>query len=56
MTSNAWLKFLLWILLIYPFILLYQYIAGARWEVVGGTLFESQSQVCMLTHSQAPLP
>ncbi|KAI0335218.1 hypothetical protein GY45DRAFT_1317129 [Cubamyces sp. BRFM 1775] len=37
--SNMWLKFLLWILLIYPFIWLYKRFGrrgGGRWEVCGG--------------------
>lgn len=37
--SNKWLKFLLWILLIYPFIWLYKRFSqrgGGRWEVCGG--------------------
>ncbi|KAI0361563.1 hypothetical protein OH77DRAFT_1444179 [Trametes cingulata] len=37
--SNGWLKFLLWILLIYPFIWLYKRFGrrgGGRWEVCGG--------------------
>ncbi|KAI0639454.1 hypothetical protein C8Q77DRAFT_1069484 [Trametes polyzona] len=37
--SNMWLKFLLWLLLIYPFIWLYKRFGrrgGGRWEVCGG--------------------
>ncbi|CDO71608.1 hypothetical protein BN946_scf184911.g78 [Trametes cinnabarina] len=37
--SNKWIKFLLWILLIYPFIWLYKRFGrrgGGRWEVCGG--------------------
>ncbi|KAH9858150.1 hypothetical protein C2E23DRAFT_802883 [Lenzites betulinus] len=37
--SNKWLKFLLWILFIYPFIWLYKRFSrhgGGRWEVCGG--------------------
>ncbi|KAL0951227.1 hypothetical protein HGRIS_007948 [Hohenbuehelia grisea] len=37
--SNKWLKFLLWILLIYPFIWLFKRFhsrGGGRWEVCGG--------------------
>lgn len=35
--SNRWLKFFLWLLLIYPFIWLYKrFWSGARWEVCGG--------------------
>ncbi|KAJ7597017.1 hypothetical protein C8J56DRAFT_918930 [Mycena floridula] len=37
MLSNKWLKFLLWILLMYPFIwLLKRFYLGGRWEVCGG--------------------
>ncbi|RPD62890.1 hypothetical protein L227DRAFT_521816 [Lentinus tigrinus ALCF2SS1-6] len=39
MLSNVWIKFLLWILLIYPFIWLYKrfnHRGGGRWEVCGG--------------------
>lgn len=36
MLSNMCIKFLLWILLIYPFIWLYKRFSGGRWEVCGG--------------------
>ncbi|KAI0801209.1 hypothetical protein C8Q74DRAFT_1190515 [Fomes fomentarius] len=36
MLSNMWIKFLLWILLIYPFIWLYKRFSGGRWQVCGG--------------------
>lgn len=39
MLSNMWIKFFLWILLIYPFIWLYKRFShhgGGRWEVCGG--------------------
>lgn len=39
MLSNKWLKFLLWIFLIYPFFWLFKRLngrGGGRWEVCGG--------------------
>ncbi|OSD03386.1 hypothetical protein PYCCODRAFT_1365742 [Trametes coccinea BRFM310] len=48
--SNKWIKFLLWILLIYPFIWLYKRFGrrgGGRWEVCGGA--------CALKTWRAPI-
>ncbi|QRV88302.1 hypothetical protein RhiJN_16320 [Ceratobasidium sp. AG-Ba] len=33
--SKTWVVVLLWILLVYPFILLYRWLRGGRWEVAG---------------------